>query len=514
MKKLVVKILLILSLCFMPWDAFAAGGISVSRSSVSLTKGGSATITISVTNAAGRINISSSNGAVAAVSKSSEFVDAYQETRNYTFTISAKAAGSAVISVIPVDVATYDKEVVSGTRTITVNVTEPAPAPTPTPTPNNPKPTPSTPTPSGPADNRSTNANLSSLTVNGKALTNSNNVFTLEVSNYVMKADIAAIAADSKAKVTGTGSKDLKVGENSFNIVVTAEKGNAVTYTVKIVRKEFNTLADLNELLKLKKNVEIRISDTDKLTKAQLDQISDSNNKITLVRMSDDNKTILYSFILDGSKIKSVNEFNPNITKVVENNSDMEEALNYADGIYLDFSQCGDIPKGIILKYFVGDKYKDGDKVNLYVYGSNTVTQLKENLSVKDGYVEFEVTKKIKHFISKAKVLNAESNEFNIWPVVSLILGVIILALLIFIIVDKSKKKKTDEDISDVVEASSNVSIDGVSVVEDTPIVEEKNVEPVVEEPVLENVVKDDPTVQEDVAEIVDTIKDENEEVL
>lgn len=447
MKKLFVKIFILLSLCFIPWDTFAAGGFGISTSNVTLLPGGSTTINISVTNAAGRIDITSSNPGVASVSKGSEFVDAYNETRNYAFTIVANSAGSAVITVTPVDLATYDKEVVSSARQITVTVNNPAPPvqPDPTPTPSNPtpsNPTPSVPTPNQPTDTRSSNTGLSSLSINGKTVNPVDNVYKLEVGNYLENVEIAAKTADNKAKVSGTGNKSLKVGENEFSVVVTAENGSTKTYTVKVVRREYNVLSELDELLKLNKDVEIRINDTDKLTREQLDKIKKSKNKITLIKMSEDNKKVLYSLILDGKKIKSVDEFNPNIKKAIENVAAIEEAVNYANGIYLDFSECGDIPKGMILRLYVGDTYKDNDKVNLYMYASDKIVLLGEGYIITDGYIEFEVTNKNYHFISKTKVLNAESNELNIWLIVSIVLGIIVIGLVGFILVDKLKKKE------------------------------------------------------------------------
>lgn len=434
MKKVLYSILFAI-LVLMPTRVFAAGYISPSTGSLSIQQGSSTSFSITAYNAIGDVTITSSNPSVATVSTSSWSTGMVGsgETKVGTVTVTGVGVGAATIT-LTVDGASFDDEDLSGQRTITVNVTAKPEVTPSTPTPSNP----STPTPSTPADTRSTNTKLSKLTVNGKELSN----YTLEVGNYVEKVDIAATAADSKAKVSGAGSKELKVGENVFDIVVTAEKGNTTTYTVKIIRKEYNTLSDLDELLKLNKDVEIRITDNDKLIKAQLDKIAEGKNKVTLSKVNEENK-ILYSFILDGSKLKSVKEFNPNITKVVENNSDMEEALNYADGIYLDFSNCGDIPKGIVLRYYVGDKYNDDDKVNIYAYSSKKVTQLKENVSVKDGYIEIEVTDSIKHFISKSKVLNAESNEMNVWFTVSMALAVVVIALIGVVIRNKIKSKNS-----------------------------------------------------------------------
>lgn len=439
MKKVIYSVLLAL-LVFMPTKVLAAGYIAPSTSSLSIQQGSSASFTITAYNAIGDVSISSSNSSVAVVSASSWATGAVSDgqTVRGTITVTGVGIGSATIT-LRIDGATFDGEDLAGSvKTINVNVTA---KPTVSPS------TPSSSTTGGSTttDTRSTNISLSKLTVNGKELTNSNNTFTLEVSNYIESADIIATAADTKATVSGTGSKTLNVGENSFNVIVTAEKGNTTTYIVKVIRKEYNTLADLDELLKLNKDVEIRIDEDTKLTKNDLEKISKSNNKVTLVKVREDNR-ILYSIILDGTKIKSVDEFNPNINMVFDNNSEAEEAFNYAEGIYFDFSNCGDIPKGIILRLYVGDNYNDDDKVNLYTYSSNKITQLKEGLVVSDGYVEFEITNAVKHFISKTKVLNAESNDVNIWFIVSMVLiGVIVLGGILTLASKTSKKKEKVE---------------------------------------------------------------------
>lgn len=457
MKKVIYSILLSL-LVLMPVKVFAAGYISPSTGAISVQEGSSTSFTITAYNAVGDVSVSSSNPGVAVVSPGSWETGAIGDgqTKTGTFTVTGVGVGSATITLV-IDGFSFDNEDVSGTRTIAVNVTAkpapaPTPTPTPTPTPSNPtpsnptpsNPTPSNPTPNTPADTRSTNTNLSSLTINGKAINPVDNVYKLEVGNYLENVEIAAKTADDKAKVSGTGNKSLKVGENDFSVVVTAENGSTKTYTVKVVRREYNVLSELDELLKLNKDAEIRISDTDKLIKDQLDKIRKSKNKVTLIKMSDDNKQVLYSLILDGKKIKSVDEFNLNIKKTIENVAAIEEAVNYADGIYIDFSECGDIPKGMILRLYVGDKYKENDKVNLYMYGSDKIVLLGENYTIIDGYIEFEVNNKNYHFISKAKVLNAESNKLNIWFIVSIVLGIIVIGLGGFILVGKLKKKENN----------------------------------------------------------------------
>lgn len=62
--------------------------------------------------------------------------------------------------------------------------------------------------------------------------------WSVEVPNSVAEVEIYATAMDKNAKVTGTGKKSLKEGEdNKAEIKVTAEAGNTKTYTLTIKRR-------------------------------------------------------------------------------------------------------------------------------------------------------------------------------------------------------------------------------------------------------------------------------------
>lgn len=495
---------ILFAMILLPFKVSASGSFGLSASSITMYPGESKSITISSSDSVGKLNISSSNSSVVAVSAGSIFIDTVGASK--TFTITSGSVGSATISVVGTENYASYSDMVSlegMRRTITVNVVERPAAPTPTPQPSNP-------TPSGPADTRSTNTKLSKLTVNGNNLSNVNNVFTIEVGNYVEKVDIAAVAADSKAKVTGTGSKDIKVGENNFNVVVTAERGNSTTYTVKVIRKEFNTLSDLDEVLKLGKDAEVQFSDKDKISRDILDKIISNKRKITLTKYDSEKKKTLYSFILDGNNIKASGEFNPNISLVVENNT-MEEAVNYAAGLYLDFSNCGSIPKGIILKYFVGDIYSDNDKLNLYSYDGSKVVHLKENIEVVDGYVSFNVEDAITHLISKTNVVNAEVKKegIDIWMITTIALGVLVFILLIALIAKKPKKEKVEEVKVEAKKEENTVVVEAPKVTEPVENVVTTTIN-------VSDVVEKTKEVTNDVPEIVETlpVEEKKEEVL
>lgn len=87
----------------------------------------------------------------------------------------------------------------------------------------------------------STDATLKSLEVVGQTLEptfNSNTLsYTVNVANSVTSVTINAEANSGVASVAGTGVKSVNVGDNSFNIDVTAQDGTTKkTYVVKVVR--------------------------------------------------------------------------------------------------------------------------------------------------------------------------------------------------------------------------------------------------------------------------------------
>jgi uncharacterized protein YjdB len=172
----------------------AVSSVSLNTSSAALTIGGEQqlTATISPVNATNKnVTWSTSNNSVASVNQSGK--------------VTANGVGSAIITVTTVD----------GGHTATCEVTVQAPL--------------------------SDNANLSSLSVSSGSLSppfNANTIsYTVNVVNSVENIDISATPADGNATVSGDGNKSLNVGNNSFNIVVTAENGTAKkTYNINVVR--------------------------------------------------------------------------------------------------------------------------------------------------------------------------------------------------------------------------------------------------------------------------------------
>ncbi|MBO5096597.1 MAG: hypothetical protein J6B98_06960 [Bacilli bacterium] len=415
MIKKFIKLFTLITILF-PLAVSAAGGVSVSKTSLNIKKGSTATFTITANNAAGNIVVSSSNPNIAQPSVGSTWI----ENQTITVTVGGISEGNTTIKISLADISTFDEEVLSGTYVVNVNVTDASSKP-------------SAPVaPVAPQDNRSNNTNLSKVTINDTEVTKVDNNNYYEVSNFIDKVNIAAVAEDSKSKIGELGQKDLIVGENAFDIVVTSERGTKKTHKLIINRSKYNFLKDLDELLKLNSNAEIKISESDKLTKSDIEKIKNLKKIVTFNQLNE-SEVINYSWIVDGNKIKKSNDFNLDLKNISVENKEFSEAMNYPDGIYLNLKDCLNLLEGITLKYNVGDKYETNDKLNVYAYDSSNkeIIIVVENLKIKDGYIEFDLNSYNEILLSKAKINNAEvvkeKKSINLWSIISIFELVVIL---------------------------------------------------------------------------------------
>ena len=97
---------------------------------------------------------------------------------------------------------------------------------------------------------KSSDATLKSLTVSEGELSPefsaATTSYTVSVESSIDQITIGATANDEKASVDGAGIKTLAVGDNLFDMVVTAEDGTEKTYTVNVIRKAPTDIEDVN----------------------------------------------------------------------------------------------------------------------------------------------------------------------------------------------------------------------------------------------------------------------------
>lgn len=90
---------------------------------------------------------------------------------------------------------------------------------------------------------KDSNANLSNLGINPNDFSgfkSSKLEYSVNVPNNVTSVNVYATASSSKAKISGTGTKNLKEGTNKLSVTVIAEAGNTKTYTISVNREAEN----------------------------------------------------------------------------------------------------------------------------------------------------------------------------------------------------------------------------------------------------------------------------------
>lgn len=219
----------------------AATSISISTSKSSVSPGGTFTVTVSAVGA-GPVTTSVSNGS----GGKTDFLD----NSSYSFTCTAGSSGSVTIYASGTlgDYATGNEASRSASKTVTI--VKPSSGGSSSGTSSGG--TSSSGSSSGGYTQKSTTTNteekekskdstLSALSVKEGAITPE---FKKDVKEYALtipyetsEINVTATPTDSKATVAVEGNKDLKEGENTVTVKVTAEDGSTSNYVIKVTRK-------------------------------------------------------------------------------------------------------------------------------------------------------------------------------------------------------------------------------------------------------------------------------------
>lgn len=266
------KLSLLLTLVLFPIVVNANGGISVSTRNINLGPNESKTFTISATNLAGRVDISTSNESVASISSTKEFFDTSLNASSATITVTGKSVGTATIKVASSDVETFDGETITASYTITVNVAK-VEVPTSSSTKKTTTKMPSKKTTSSTTKETTTAKTTTSTTstvttessttgiteetnktpenvqsgvikldefrVIGYDLKKENGKYTLNIDEDVDEIYVIASSKDESIEVTGTGIINIK---NKNRVVIDANKDGINTkYIIKIQKRKDNS---------------------------------------------------------------------------------------------------------------------------------------------------------------------------------------------------------------------------------------------------------------------------------
>lgn len=444
MKRIVKYFSLFVCVFIMSISYVKAAGYDVSVTSNTIIVGNSVTLKISANDLAGRFDFSVSNSSVISMSSSNVFLD----NDSKSITITAKSAGTSVITITPTDATSYDGDAITGNRTITITVNN-----KPTSNPNTGGNSSGTSNTSTPVKKKSNNNYLSSLTVDGYSLDKEFKKDELEYSLVVEsgtdKVIINAQLDDDKAKVTGIGEIALKEEDNKLEIKVTAEDGSTRTYILNVKIEELNPVEvtiDKKKYSIVRKEIDsikipngyekstIKIGDEDILcyknnkTKNILMILQDDKGNNNLYSYNEKTKKYtLYSSLTLGNTTLSIIDMPSNLvpkgyTKVSFKYDDTKlEGYQYIESNKTYAADDGVKGSDFYLVYAINEK--TGEKA-LYVFDKLEGTIQRFNSDLVKAYED-------------------ENNQYFLYMLISLaLLAVSIIVLSVVLIKQKKNKNK------------------------------------------------------------------------
>lgn len=247
--KRITLILMLLTAIFCVINISEAASISASPNPAEVGK--SVTITVSVPN----VNTVDLTATVsgAGTSGTIRLVDGSMTGEARTFsksiTVTPTSAGTISVAISGGSNAVLNGQYVDVSASTNITVKEPVSAPKPE-QPEKPsnngntttKPNNNNTTTKPTETKKSSNSRLDTLKIAEGILTpefdSKTREYTINVPNEVTKLSIEAITDDSKASAKITGNDELQIGENTIEIIVTAEDGSTSTYTIKAIRAD------------------------------------------------------------------------------------------------------------------------------------------------------------------------------------------------------------------------------------------------------------------------------------
>ncbi len=313
-------------------------------------------------------------------------------------------------------------------------------------------------------DNRSSNNNLATLTIDkGNIVFDKNKTsFEVKVDSNVEKVTISATTEDEKATIASgaLGLKEIKYGSNKFEIKVTAENGNLKTYKLTIVRDDPR---DTNNFLLELSTDNAKIPFNKNITSYSVNVENDIEKVLISATPESEKSTVSGT----GEKKLKEGENRFEITVTAENQSvkiytltitrlkkgQVPEEYNYLksltiEGVDLEFDQS-------IVEYTLS--LTDQDSLNfIYELEEGVLASIEGNENLKNGSV---IT------LTVSKDTNSRKYTFNIvkedveeppvttskkggksW-IIFAIGGGLILLLLILLLLLKKKKSKEEEEV-------------------------------------------------------------------
>ena len=364
----------------------------------------------------------------------------------------------------------------------------------------------------------STNNYLRILEVEGYELTpafNKNTTeYTLSVDGDVETVTVNAYREDGTASITPIDKVNLTEGINKVRVTVTAQKGNKRTYTITITRAESNPIkvkVDGKEYTVVTKANALElpvgyIASTTTIEEREVPVYTSDTSKITLIILKDEDSNMSFFIYKDGkyTKFKQVNStaitFIPGTPDKVMKGYEQKKTIKIND-IEIDVYYKSD-KDNVVLVYGMNDK--TGENA-WYFYDINEGTLLKVPDSDSLATISGITTKNLKDEI---KVANT---DYKLLAIIFACVSAVSIFLNILLALINSGAKKKNQELLDYIEArmnkQKNKKFDAIADKEANKDLKD------IEDFTKSDILNDEEEKAEEVEEIIDDTKEEVEDL-
>lgn len=150
-------------------------------------------------------------------------------------------------------------------------------------------------------------------------------------------------------------------------------------------------------------------------------------NKDKVIFVSDDKGELSYSWLFDKEEY-NLNEFDFDLGISFNYNKNIASLMKEeVDAKYISFNYHGNLPSSARVKVPINDKFKDGDRLNLYYYNEdkNKIELVSSGIKAINGFATIEITHCSDYFLTLSIVKEAEGENNN---------GIIIVGMIIVIV--------------------------------------------------------------------------------
>lgn len=192
-------------------------------------------------------------------------------------------------------------------------------------------------------------------------------------------------------------------------------------FLIPVGTKALDTITELPPAVKIKGIDENKYNIEKEITRDRI-----------IINIKEKDGSLYYSWSFKKEEIKDNTidlNFEISFNSPKEKEIDSKSPQN-KDKMYLSFTHHGSLPSEATINIYVGNHYKDGDKLYLYYYNDQTdeIEYVDKALKVKKGYVTFSIKHCSDYFLTGAVVNNAKGNPKTLNNII-VVLGLFVFGL-------------------------------------------------------------------------------------